>query len=135
MELGALVCGPRPKCGLCPVRRFCRTTDPLLRHCGVTLSRGGPCWPGFLRMWEPYRGPWGEPIKLTAKLPKGEAYLETEAPRGQMGFYIVSNGESIPWRVRAKSSSLGCSSAFQRPIRRTVSVSTTATSARPHRLA
>ena len=33
------------------------------------------------------------------------AALETEAPRGQMGFYIVSNGESIPWRVRAKSSS------------------------------
>ncbi len=36
------------------------TADDLLRHQGVTLSRGGPCWPGFLRMWEPYRGPWGE---------------------------------------------------------------------------
>ncbi len=36
------------------------TGDDLLRHCGVTLSRGGPCWPGFLRMWEPYRSPWGE---------------------------------------------------------------------------
>ncbi|MBA3482824.1 MAG: NADH-quinone oxidoreductase subunit D, partial [Pirellulales bacterium] len=35
----------------------------------------------------------------------GEAYLETEAPRGQMGFYIVSHGEAIPWRVRARSSS------------------------------
>jgi predicted amidohydrolase YtcJ len=34
--------------------------DDLLRHRGVTLSRGGPCWPGFIRMWEPYRGPWGE---------------------------------------------------------------------------
>ena len=30
MELGALVCGSRPKCGLCPVQRFCRTTDPSL---------------------------------------------------------------------------------------------------------
>ena len=49
-------------------------------------------------------GSWGEPIKLTAKLPKGEAYLETEAPRGQMGFYIVSDGSSIPWRARARSS-------------------------------
>jgi A/G-specific adenine glycosylase len=28
MELGALVCGSRPKCGICPVKRFCRTTDP-----------------------------------------------------------------------------------------------------------
>jgi NADH-quinone oxidoreductase subunit D len=49
-------------------------------------------------------GNWGEPIKLTTKLPKGEAYLETEAPRGQMGFYIVSDGSAIPWRVRARSS-------------------------------
>jgi A/G-specific adenine glycosylase len=28
MELGALVCGVRPKCGQCPVKRFCRATDP-----------------------------------------------------------------------------------------------------------
>ncbi len=28
MELGALICGVRPKCGICPVKRFCRTTDP-----------------------------------------------------------------------------------------------------------
>lgn len=29
MELGALVCGARPKCGQCPLKRFCKTTDPL----------------------------------------------------------------------------------------------------------
>src|SRR5438477_2334716 len=51
------------------------------------------------------KGSWGEPVKLTEKLPKGEAYLETECPRGQMGFYIVSDGTSIPWRARARSSS------------------------------
>jgi NADH-quinone oxidoreductase subunit D len=50
-------------------------------------------------------GSYGEPMKLNQKLPKGEAYLETEAPRGQMGFYVVSNGEAIPWRTRARSSS------------------------------
>jgi len=50
-------------------------------------------------------GDWGTPIKLNQRLPKGEAYLETECPRGQMGFYIVSNGEAIPWRARARSSS------------------------------
>jgi NADH-quinone oxidoreductase subunit D len=52
------------------------------------------------------QGSWGIPVKLTEKLPKGEAYMETEAPRGQMGFYIVSNGSgAIPWRARARSSS------------------------------
>jgi NADH-quinone oxidoreductase subunit D len=47
----------------------------------------------------------GQPIKLNQKLPVGEAYLETEAPRGQMGFGIVSDGSAIPWRTRARSSS------------------------------
>jgi predicted amidohydrolase YtcJ len=35
-------------------------SDDLLRSNGVTLSRGGPCWPGFLRMNEPYTGPYGD---------------------------------------------------------------------------
>lgn len=47
----------------------------------------------------------GEPIRSTQKLPKGEAYLETEAPKGQMGFMVISDGSAIPWRVRARSSS------------------------------
>ena len=47
----------------------------------------------------------GEPIKLQKKLPKGEAYLETEAPKGQMGFMIIGDGSPVPWRVRIRSSS------------------------------
>ena len=50
-------------------------------------------------------GKCGTPIKLNQRLPTGEAYLETECPRGQMGFYIVSDGSPIPWRARARSSS------------------------------
>lgn len=30
MELGALVCGSRPKCSVCPVKRFCLTTAPAV---------------------------------------------------------------------------------------------------------
>ncbi len=50
-------------------------------------------------------GSYGEPVKLNAKLPAGEVYLETESPRGQMGFYLVSDSSAIPWRARARSSS------------------------------
>jgi NADH-quinone oxidoreductase subunit D len=50
------------------------------------------------------KGGVGDPIKLFQRLPKGEAYLETECPKGQMGFYLLSLGEAIPWRVRARSS-------------------------------
>ena len=51
------------------------------------------------------KGPLGEPLKLAEKLPVGDAYLETECPKGQMGFYLVVDGSAIPWRVRARSSS------------------------------
>jgi NADH-quinone oxidoreductase subunit D len=44
------------------------------------------------------------PYKMSTKLPQGECYLETECPRGAMGFYIVSTGNAEPFRVRAKSS-------------------------------
>lgn len=46
----------------------------------------------------------GEPIKTTTKLPKGEAYLETEAPKGQMGFMVIGDGSAVPLRARARSS-------------------------------
>lgn len=47
-------------------------------------------------------GSFREVFKLNSKLPKDEVYLETEAPRGQMGFYVVGNGEGNPLRVRAQ---------------------------------
>ena len=49
-------------------------------------------------------GSYKEPFKLNSKLPKDEVYLETESPRGQMGFYVVGNGDGNPLRLRAKSS-------------------------------
>src|SRR5262249_33141863 len=46
-------------------------------------------------------------VELPKHLPAGEAYLETECPRGQMGFYVVGSPAKslVPLRVRAKSSS------------------------------
>ena len=46
-------------------------------------------------------------IEPPRHLPAGEAYLETECPRGQMGFYVVGRAtkDSVPLRVRARSSS------------------------------
>jgi NADH-quinone oxidoreductase subunit D len=46
-----------------------------------------------------------QPIGIRQKLPKAEAYLETEAPKGQMGFMVIGDGSAIPWRVRIRSSS------------------------------
>lgn len=34
---------------------------------------------------------------------KGEAYLRTESPRGELGFYLVSDGTEKPYRCKARS--------------------------------
>jgi len=39
-------------------------------------------------------------------VPPGEAYVPIEGPRGESGFYVVSNGTNRPWRVKARSASL-----------------------------
>jgi NADH-quinone oxidoreductase subunit D len=46
-------------------------------------------------------------IEQPKHLPGGEAYVETECPRGQMGFYVVGRPakDVVPLRVRARSSS------------------------------
>jgi NADH-quinone oxidoreductase subunit D len=60
-------------------------------------------------------GTYRVPYKMQTKLPKDEVYLETECPRGQMGFYIVGNGEANPLRARAKSSCF-CNLSITAPI-------------------
>lgn len=60
-------------------------------------------------------GTYRVPFKMATKLPKGEAYLETECPRGQMGFYVVGNDSSNPLRARAKSSSF-CNLSVTGPL-------------------
>jgi len=36
------------------------------------------------------------------KVPPGEYYFATEAANGELGFYIVSEGEKSPWRVHVR---------------------------------
>ncbi len=37
--------------------------------------------------------------------PKGEVYVATEAPKGELGFYIVSDGSSKPYRMHVRAPS------------------------------
>lgn len=40
------------------------------------------------------------------KPPKGEAYGRVEAPKGELGFYLVSDGTPQPWRYHVRAPSL-----------------------------
>jgi NADH-quinone oxidoreductase subunit D len=40
------------------------------------------------------------------RVPPGDVYQAIESPRGELGFYIVSNGENRPFRVRTRPPSM-----------------------------
>jgi NADH:ubiquinone oxidoreductase subunit D len=37
------------------------------------------------------------------KIPRGEAYASCEIPRGEQGYYVVSDGLGYPYRLRIRS--------------------------------
>jgi NADH-quinone oxidoreductase subunit D len=49
-------------------------------------------------------------------VPAGEAYVPVEGPRGEHGFYVVSDGTNRPCRVKARAPSLLACQALERMI-------------------
>jgi NADH-quinone oxidoreductase subunit D len=54
-----------------------------------------------------------ESIPKRIKPPAGEIYHRTECPRGELGYYIVSDGSLKPYRVKVKSACFTVMSAFR----------------------
>ena len=46
-----------------------------------------------------------EGVPRMVRPPAGEVYMRTEAPRGELGFYLVSDGSPQPFRLRCRSGS------------------------------
>ena len=44
-------------------------------------------------------------VPMTMKAPRGEVYVRTESPRGDLGVFIVSDGEETPYRVKLRAPS------------------------------
>lgn len=49
-------------------------------------------------------------------VPAGEAYVPVEGPRGEHGFYVVSDGTNRPWRIKARAPSLLACQALEKMI-------------------
>jgi NADH-quinone oxidoreductase subunit D len=54
-----------------------------------------------------------EKVPKRVKPPKGEVYARSEAPRGQLGYFIVADGTTVnPYRVKVKSPCFTAMSVF-----------------------
>ncbi|MEW6261881.1 MAG: NADH-quinone oxidoreductase subunit D [Thermodesulfobacteriota bacterium] len=70
----------------------------LIRQC-VAKMPGGSHW---------NRG------KKKLILPAGEVYVRTEAPRGELGFYLISRGEDRPYRLKIRTGSFSAMSIVEK---------------------
>jgi NADH-quinone oxidoreductase subunit D len=50
-------------------------------------------------------GPLQAKVPKVIKVPKGESYVRAENPKGEMGYYIVSDGGQGPYRLKIRSAS------------------------------
>jgi NADH-quinone oxidoreductase subunit D len=50
-------------------------------------------------------GPIMAKVPRIIKVPEGEAWVSTENPLGEMGYYVVSKGDLGPFRVKIRSAS------------------------------
>ncbi len=106
-----------------------RRDDPYLGYenydFNVIVAKGehgpiGSCWDRYWvrvrEMYEsvkiarqalerlPAEGDVHEAVPRTIRPPAGEAYLRTEAPRGELAFYVIAdNKKPIPYRVKGRS--------------------------------
>jgi NADH-quinone oxidoreductase subunit D len=62
-------------------------------------------------------GPIMAKIGKVLKPPPGEVYHSIEAPKGELGYYIVSDGTVQPWRTRVRPPSFVNLQAFDKMAR------------------
>ena len=53
-------------------------------------------------------------VKRGLTLPKGEVYVRTESTRGELGFYLVSEGEKQPYRLKIRTGSFAAMSIIEK---------------------
>ncbi len=51
------------------------------------------------------KGPIMAKVPRIIKVPEGEAYVATENPLGEMGYYVISKGDLTPFRVKIRTAS------------------------------
>ena len=95
---------------------------------GIPLGTKGDCWDRYYVRVEEMREsikiienamrdmPNGDilaKVRRIARPPKGEAFVRTESPRGDLGVFVVSDGSDMPYRVKVRAPSFADLQALQ----------------------
>jgi NADH-quinone oxidoreductase subunit D len=109
-------------CRVKECRESCKIIDQLLDH-----LPGGPVQTSNRKVWPPPKNEGKQSMEALIHhfllfseglhAPEGEAYVATEAPKGVLGFYINSKGDTSPWRCRLRSPSFNNLSALDSLVR------------------
>jgi NADH-quinone oxidoreductase subunit D len=86
----------------------------------IPVGRNGDCFDRFVVRLQEIRqatrivrqavdripaGPLQAKVPRILKVPQGQCYVRAENPKGEMGYYVVSEGGRIPYRVKIRSAS------------------------------
>lgn len=95
---------------------------------GIPLGTKGDCWDRYYVRVEEMREsikiienamrdmPNGDilaKVRRIARPPKGEVFVRTESPRGDLGVFVVSDGSDMPYRVKVRAPSFANLQALQ----------------------
>jgi NADH-quinone oxidoreductase subunit D len=84
--------------------RLCRETLKLLPPPAAKAS-------------DPTGGFQADVTKQVKRPPKGSVHCRTEAPRGEMGYFLVSDGTKVPYRARCRTGSFTAAGIFHKVMR------------------
>ena len=116
----APTCAPAASTGTCAATRRCRwrgTRSTGRSGPTPTATRFARCWVRLQETREATQdrrpaarqacpaGPIMAKVPRIIKVPEGEAWVATENPLGEMGYYVVSKGDLGPFRVKIRSAS------------------------------
>ncbi len=101
-----------------------RRAEPILPYeeldFRVVSRPGGDCYDRYICRLEETReaarivlqaieklpaGPLRAKVPRVLKVPRGQVYVRNENPKGEFGYYVVSEGGRIPYRVKIRSTS------------------------------
>ncbi len=86
----------------------------------IPLGRNGDCYDRYVVRLQEIRqaarivqqaidglpsGPLQAKVPRILKVPAGEIYVRAENPKGEMGYYVISQGGKVPYRVKIRSAS------------------------------